>query len=61
LSDDQDAYVVKGLLEGAEYVGAGWQVGAAGCQFGAEELAHRGDAIGHWFECLRPAGLDEFM
>jgi hypothetical protein len=61
LADDQDPYVVEGLLEGPEYVRPGRQVGAPGGDFGTQEVAHPADASSSRGERFGPPGLDDFF
>ena len=59
LPHDQHADLGHGAGEGAQHVRPGRQVAAAGCQLGAQEVAHRADAIGLRRQGRRPVGRDQ--
>jgi len=59
LPDDEDTHAVEGLRERAQHVRPLRQVAATRGQFGAEEVAHRGDARRHGLEGRSPARVDE--
>ena len=54
LPDDQHAYAGQRLAEGTQDAVTGRQILPTGSDFGAQELAHRGDVLLHRFEHRHP-------
>lgn len=61
LAHDENPDAIKGRFERAENVIRSWKVAAAGCNLGAEEVAHGVDAVLNGREGASPAGINELI